>query len=573
MTRARWWTVAGVVAGLLAVTIVGSAVEPTPEAAQTPRATDEPVTGTVQVCPGPDTLTDVTADVAAVALDGVDDGDLGPGTLLLQSLPGGDQSPETLGTVDVRGETIAAQADVPVGVRADAGLAPGVAAEVVASAESTRTSGLAGATCVEPGREFWFAAGSGQVGERTSLVVTNPATAPAVVDVTVWTEDGQVAAAGTQDLGVPPTGSREISIDAVATGSERTAVRVTASLGRVGAFLALREVDGADPLGLTWVSPSVLPAELAYVPGIPRFGERVLRLVNPGEQDAIASVRAIAGSGPFTPVGLEAIDVPAGRVVDVDLEPVGDEALAVEVSASQPVVSAVRLRQTPSSGLSDIAVVGAAPALDAPAASRVLVENGRSTRVVLTALPDQVPAEGAPDLSTPTPDPGASQTADATPTAATSPDASDAPSPTQEAEQSPEESAQPSPSPTDDELVELADPATVEVVVRIVDIEGATLERNVATLAVGTTDTFPVDLPEDVTQAWVVLEAREPGTVLAARETTTTVSVPDALDPEAERDAFWLDLVPLRSTTVTVAVPPVRSDVRAGLAAQSDSSS
>jgi hypothetical protein len=422
------------------------------------------------------------------------------------------------------------------------------------------------------------------VGQRATLVVTNTAGAPAVVDVTVWTEDGPVAAAGPQDLGIPPTGSREVSIDAVASGSDRTAVHVEVSLGRVGAFLALREVDGADPLGLTWVAPSEPPSTLAYVPGVPRFGERVLRLLNPADQDAIASVRAVAGAGPFTPVGLEAIDVPAGQVVDVDLEPVGDEALAVEVSSTQPVVSAVRLRQTPGSGLSDIAVVGSTPALETPSASRISVADDRSSRVVITALPEEVP-DGAPGPETPspeTPSPAVGETPEATPeeTVAPSPEETAAPSPEETAASTPEATDEASPDATDDEtpepspgddLVELS-VATTDVLVRVVADDGTTLDSNVATLALGTTETFPVDLPDDVDQAWVVLEPADPGVVLAARETTTTVTVPDALDPDEEREAFWLDLVPLRSSTVTVTVPPVVADIRSGLPAQSSAS-
>ena len=114
--------------------------------------------------------------------------------------------------------------------------------------------------------------------------------------------------------------------------------------------------------------------------------------------------------------------------------------------------------------------------------------------------------------------------------------------------------------------------ATVDVLVRVVADDGTTLDSNMATVALGTTETFPVDLPDDVDQAWVVLEPADPGVVLAARETTTTVSVPDTLDPDEEREAFWLDLVPLRSATVTVTVPPVVADIRSGLPAQPSSS-
>ena len=236
MSRARWLSTGAVLAALVAATAVGAAVEPVPEAQQRPEPVAEPVTGTVQVCPGAGELADVTADVAGVALSSVEADGLAPGSLALETLPGADDEPSELATAQARGETITAEASGPLALRADGDVAPGVVGETVAQAGSTRTSGLASASCIEPGRDFWFAAGSGQVGQRATLVVTNTAGAPAVVDVTVWTEDGPVAAAGTQELGIPPTGSREISIDAVASGSERTGATMKPS--SMGLYIA-----------------------------------------------------------------------------------------------------------------------------------------------------------------------------------------------------------------------------------------------------------------------------------------------------------------------------------------------
>ena len=107
--------------------------------------------------------------------------------------------------------------------------------------------------------------------------------------------------------------------------------------------------------------------------------------------------------------------------------------------------------------------------------------------------------------------------------------------------------------------------ASTQAVVRVVGLDGTLLGADVVTVARGATVTAPVDLPDEVTDAWAVVVPTEPGLLLVARQTTARVLVPDALDPETERDAFWYDLVPLAALPTTVAVPPVLPDVTAGL--------
>ena len=538
--NARALTGAGLsVLVLGAVGVVGSLVEPPAEVSQPPEVRVEPLAGVSLGCPLPAEVPESETVAAAVALPdpGVETDATAPSALALQTLPGPESAAAELARTDVRGESVtAAVEETPVLAAATGGLAPAVVAEATTTAAGERTAGLASVPCVEPEREWWFLGGDGGVGRRSTLVLANAADGPAVVDVEVWTEDGPLNAAGTNDLGVPARGSRTVSVDAVASGSERVGVHVTASVGKVAAAVVVREVEGADPLGLTWVTPSEPASTLAHVPGVPAFGDRVLRLLNPGEDDSIASLRVLSGQGPFTPVGLEAIDVPALSVVDVDLSAAGEESLALEISATQPVVSSVRATQIPGSGLGDLAIVGSAPTVDGQAATWVSAADGRSTRLVLTALPDEVPRS---PTASPTGSPTGSPTA--------SPTGSPTASPTAGAD-----------------LVDVETPTTT-VLVRWLAPDGAVLDEQTATLALGTTDPFPGTLPEGTTEAWLVVEPAEAGRVLAAREATTTVAVPDPLDPDTPRDAFWLDIVALRTARTTVGIPPVLPDITVGL--------
>lgn len=556
------WTAGGVaLVSIVGLVVAGNAVPSPPEAATVVRVEAQPVTGTVQICPGDADIAESRSEVAAVAVPDVAVEPIqSPGGSGLALVPlAGDPAAAPVATADERGQTITTDDQASVLVRADGTLAPGAAGQTTLTAAGERTTGLAGQPCVEPAQEWWFVAGSGQVGRRATLVLANPSDGAAVVDVEIWTESGPLSAAGTSDLGIPAGGTRTVSVDAVALGSERVALRVVALVGRVGAALVLREVDGADPQGLTWVTDSRPASRQSYVPGLPAFGERTLRLVNPGDEDAIVSLRVVAGTGAFTPVGLEAIDAPAGEVVDVDLGAAGEEAFTLEVSSTQPVVSAVLLRQTPASGIGDIAAIGSTTTLDTLAAAPVTTRDGRSSRIVLTALPepvqDDAQAAGTPTPTTsasPTPTP--TQTPTPTPTPTASPTATGTPSPT----------ATTSPTPSGEPLVDITTP-TAEVVVSLVGVDGSVLEENVATLARGSTETYPVELPEGVSDAWVVVRPAETGVVMGTLETTTTVTVPDPLDPDVEREAFWLDLAPFRASRVTVEVPPVLPDITVGL--------
>jgi hypothetical protein len=386
------------------------------------------------------------------------------------------------------------------------------------------------------------------VGRRASLVLGNAASGPAVVDVDIWTQDGPLAASGTRDLGVPARGTRVVPIDAAAGGADRLAVRVRVSAGKVGAALVLREVDGVDPVGLSWAGPSVPPATQAFVPALPAADARSLRLLNPGEQDAIVAVRALGATGPYTPLGLEALDVPAGTVVDVDLAPLGVEVAALEVTSNHPVVAAATAART--NGLRDLAVLGTTPATSDPAAARVSAADGRTSRLLVTALPtpEQAATQARPTTA-----------ASESPTVAASPPPTEAATPA--VASSPSPSASPAPAP--------AEPQAVVVVVRLVGLDGAALGSDQrVTVRPGQTVVVPVALPTGVTDGWVVATAAD-APVLLTQETDATVAVPDPLDPEATRDAAWFDLLALTGSGTTVTVPPVVPDVTVGLPGQS----
>jgi hypothetical protein len=275
-------------------------------------------------------------------------------------------------------------------VRAVGPLAPGLAAEQLMHASGPDFRGLVSGRCAAPAREFWFVGGSGEVGRRGRLVLSNPNGVPAVVDVSVWDESGPVDASATEDIAIPARGQHLLLLDALDPTAERIGVRVSASQGRIAAALEVRENDKLDPHGVTFIPAAVEPATEIVVPGVPRHGQRTLRILAPGDTDAIVSLRLFGPDGPFSPVGQDVVTVPAGTVAEVPIgEAAAKAAVAVELESDVPVTASVRVVDAPSDAAPDLAYTAATAALDGIAPALLGPSQGElKTRLLVTALGD-----------------------------------------------------------------------------------------------------------------------------------------------------------------------------------------
>lgn len=276
-----------------------------------------------------------------------------------------------------------ASAGVPVllaeGVR---GLAPGLAADLVTQAADDSVRGLAATSCLLPGTTAWFVGAGTTGGRRERLVLVNVDATTATLDLEFFGDKGPVSAPNSREITVPARSVREIPLEGMAAGRSRLAVGVTLARGRVAAALH----DQGD--GIDWIPSVPAPTRTVVLPGIPEgpLG-RKLQLLAPGEEDAMVQVRLLTKDNDFAPAGLDSLDLPAGRVAEYDLaEAVDSEAVAVVVTADQPVLAAVRLTRT-SKGVTDVAYATGAAPLTSPAT--LPDPRGRtelSERIMLTAL-------------------------------------------------------------------------------------------------------------------------------------------------------------------------------------------
>ncbi len=206
--------------------------------------------------------------------------------------------------------------------------------------------GLSGTSCVAAGTDFWFVGSGAEVGQRGRLYLTNPESAPAQVDVTLYGPAGEIDAPSGRGVSVAARGQEVLLLDALAPAIPRFGVHVQVRQGRIAAALRDQQIRGLDPLGVDWVPPAAAPSRRVVLAGVPAgSGERHLQVLAPGTADAIVRVRLLAADGAFVPAGLDLVEIPAGTVRDVDLAThARGEAVAVELTADAPITAGLLAR-------------------------------------------------------------------------------------------------------------------------------------------------------------------------------------------------------------------------------------
>ena len=263
--------------------------------------------------------------------------------------------------------------------------APGLVAAQLSSADSDDVAGLATTPCLTAAAEHWLVAGGGQAGRQERLLLVNPGDNAVSVDLEVVGaegEDEQSEPAAGQDIVVPASGRQAVLLDGItSTSSEAQVVRVRASGGTVGAWVADRWVDGLRPSGLEVVPPTADPSSSVVLAGVPKGAKARLVVAAPGRRDAIVTVRSVE-SETARSIGVETI--PAGSFRSVEL-PDGPEVRAVQLTSDEPVVAAAEVVGPVEDDRRDLAWTVAAPAAADLVGASLPELDTAGRRLVLTA--------------------------------------------------------------------------------------------------------------------------------------------------------------------------------------------
>lgn len=212
--------------------------------------------------------------------------------------------------------------------------------ELVAGAQSQDVDapgfhGLAAASCAEPSGSIWLVGGATTVGRSTFLLLSNPTDVSSRVSLTIFGEDGPVAAPGMSGIEVPSNGQRVLSLAGFAPGVQSPIVHVAARGGRVVATLQHSIVRGLDDVGVETVGAGSDPSASLVVPGV-RIVDTVgtnrasalsdwhdvgpaIRLIVPGDVAGRATVRVVPEAAGSVGTSFE-LELEPGIVTEVPLD-------------------------------------------------------------------------------------------------------------------------------------------------------------------------------------------------------------------------------------------------------------
>lgn len=198
--------------------------------------------------------------------------------------------------------------------------------------------GWSAMSCGQAQLDQWLVGGSTSLGSSARLVLANPSAAPTEATVTVYGPLGQVQNAFV--VAVAPGGQVNKLLEAVVAELPAMVVRVQATGPGVVADLQDSRLEGFQPAGTEWVTPSDLAKTLV----IPAVGAQnpsatvTLRLMAPKGASVELSLVSDQGVQPWS-VG-HALALEPGVVTDIDL-PQG-LAGAIEVRADSAVLASAR---------------------------------------------------------------------------------------------------------------------------------------------------------------------------------------------------------------------------------------
>ncbi len=372
---------AGTVGLAVAVLVVGAAaVVPWPTLEKAPASVRVSPVPTEQqrVCPGP-LLTLAEDSSQAQAATSVGPADAAFGALATSA--GSDwirpTSTELTAPDNAKSEVDGAPRLLRVPVQDGATTAPLVAASQSQTAAAESLAGLAVAACAEAVSDAWLVGGSTDVGRTSLVLLSNPSTVVATVDLTVYGEAGQVNAPGSTGILVQPGSQRIVSLAGLAPNLRSPVVHVASHGGQVAASLQQSLVRGIEPGGVDIVGPAAASSRTQTIAGVLVSSQAAaaatdstgiaddvpsVRILVPGDTAATVQVGVTSEAG--QPAGSSVqVEIQPGIATDLPLAGLAPGAYSLAVQSDQPIVAAARAASVGTAG-KDFAWFAASATLD-----------------------------------------------------------------------------------------------------------------------------------------------------------------------------------------------------------------
>lgn len=248
-------------------------------------------------------------------------------------------------------------------------------------------SGLSLTPCLQARSTHYFTGVMSNANVKSQLLLTNLDSSEANVNVTIFGKDGQMPAPGSRGIVVKGRSQTLVALGPLFDSADPATLQVVTSSGRVAAVVRTHVFDGITSLGTDWMNGRDEPATSMVIPGIGSGdGDRQLIIGNTGDRTSEVTVEVLGKEGPYSPIGVEKVDVPSGSTRAFALQDATKgAAVALRVTSSRPVTAAVRAK----SG-NDWASMSAASGVGEKAHVTIPVTDG-VTATVLASNPSDKP--------------------------------------------------------------------------------------------------------------------------------------------------------------------------------------
>lgn len=369
-------------------------------------AVQQPVDSSTTVCPEPGAVDGAVTTSTVTVIPGLEGQDR-EGAAEVTYLRGPDETersePEIV--IEAPGDSGQVVADArrlpPLTARTVGSLAPGLVSTESTLDTSDSGRGLSSTACLGPDTSWWFVGSGSTAGRESNLVLVNPESTPAELDVTIAGPEGLLVTPALRGLVLEANARTVVRLTREAPRLPAAVWHVSVRSGRVVAAVQDTEIEGYVPRGDDWIPPAADPSTRVLVPGIiPGRSDRQLILHAPGEVDATVRVRLVTEGGSYVPTALSQIDVPAGTVVTASLtEALDGQAATLDLSSDVPIVAGVRQRHS-GVGATDFALnevsfaAGAVPVGTVAGVTGLPTAAGTSVTLWITAPGEPLTAPG-----------------------------------------------------------------------------------------------------------------------------------------------------------------------------------
>ncbi|OJX64692.1 MAG: hypothetical protein BGO95_02840 [Micrococcales bacterium 73-13] len=338
----------------------------------------------------------------------------------------------------IGGSSLAPRLGLVVPVDGEAPVVAGVQSSRIPANQGGGIVGYAATSCEQPALRSWIIGGSTQLGRTSILTIVNPSSVEAVVDLDLRGQLGAIDAVGLTGIVVPAGSQRVVPVSGFSLEQRAPVIGVRSTGGNVAVFLQQSIIRTLTPGGVDLIGAQD-PSPALVIPGIAVAGETALAGINttPADQDdtmptlrlfapsgrattatvalvptgstladALGNPRTVEASAPTDahadaqPTEPEAesftVELAAGAVSETPIERVAPGDYTIVVTASEPLVGAVRASVATPAGTdfawySPAGALGDRAALPAPRAPQVVLALANPTaedRSVTLAGPD-----------------------------------------------------------------------------------------------------------------------------------------------------------------------------------------